>query len=131
MLATPVSNVHALSRVATLLRVICVREEKRWPPASRSWEAQSPSTAAIEIGRRHTDPARAKSAPGQGHERALPRWERSRQEQLNRNCNPNCMIRGSSAVWILPKLALFRAVTGPLKLAVLRTLKTSHRNCTD
>ena len=40
------------------------------------------------------------------------------------------MIRGSPAVWIWPKLALFSAVIGALKFTWLITLKTSHRNWT-
>ena len=130
MFATPVSTVHAFSRRATLAGLICVSGEKRWPPESRSWDGQSPSTAAIEMGRRDRAPARANPTPARATNARLLDGSATA-NQLNLNFNPNCMIRGSSAVWILPKLALFRAVTGPLKLAVLRTLKTSHRNCTD
>ena len=40
------------------------------------------------------------------------------------------MMRGSPAVWIWPKIALFNAVTGGLKLTWLIRLNTSHRNWT-
>src|SRR5436190_7813276 len=47
------------------------------------------------------------------------------------NFSANCMIRGSAAAWICPKLELFSPVIGPLKFTLLNTLNTSHRNCTD
>src|SRR5204862_6029955 len=37
----PVSKVHAGCSRATLAGVICLSGEKRWPPASRSWDGQS------------------------------------------------------------------------------------------
>src|SRR5437016_13643170 len=42
----PVSKIHACWSFATLAGVICLSGENRVPPASRSWEGQSPSVAA-------------------------------------------------------------------------------------